>query len=248
MTVLRYMTAALFALPPAAAFAAEGSLRGSTASMNRQHDVAIEEELTFYRTPGAVLAEVAAGVLTELPGNDDYRVANVSFAYAVPEVRMFVERIAQQYRQACGERLVVTSLTRPKTRQPRNAHELSVHPAGMAVDLRISNRSACRTWIEATLLSLEQSQVIDVTRERTPPHYHVAVFPTPYKEYVQRIDAKSTVAVTIAPAESKPAVVHAAMMPLPKHGPDAAAWATAIAFVAFMLAGLMVFVRRPKSA
>lgn len=157
--------------------------------MSRQHNIALDEELTFYKTPGAVLAEVSAGTLTPLEGNEDYRIANVSFAYAVPEVRMLVERLAAQYRSACGEQLVVTSLTRPKVRQPRNAHVLSVHPAGMAVDLRISERASCRSWLESTLLELEGKQVLDVTRERTPPHYHVAVFPTPYREYAAELDA-----------------------------------------------------------
>ncbi|HEY0674409.1 MAG TPA: DUF5715 family protein [Longimicrobiales bacterium] len=189
MTIRTHALAALLALLPATAFAAGGSLRGSPSSMNRQHDIAVDEELTFYRTPGAILAEVAEGTLTSLDGNENYRVANVSFAYAVPEVRMFVERIAEQYRNACNEQLVVTSLTRPKNKQPRNAHVLSVHPAGMAVDLRISERAQCRSWLEKTLLSLEGEQVLDVTRERRPPHYHVAVFPTPYREYAARIDA-----------------------------------------------------------
>lgn len=193
--------------------AAANSLRGSPQSIRRQHGVALEESLTFYRTPGAIIAEVAAGTLTPLEGNGDYRVANVSFAYAVPEVRVFVEQLAQHYRSACGERLVVTSLTRPAARQPRNAHVLSVHPAGMAVDLRISRRVSCRVWLEKALLSLERAEVLDVTRERTPPHYHVAVFPSAYREYVARLEAqKPRPPVEVAPT-AEPEVVQAAMPP-----------------------------------
>ena len=33
-------------------------------------------------------------------------------------------------------------------------------------------------------MSLEGSGVLDVTRERYPPHYHIAVFTTPYQNYV----------------------------------------------------------------
>src|SRR5687767_14588468 len=98
-----YITAALVAIMPATAAAANGSLRGSPASMSRQHDIAMMEELTFYRSPGGVLAEVSAGTLTPLDGNADYTVANVSYAYAIPEVRLFVERLAAQYRSTCGE-------------------------------------------------------------------------------------------------------------------------------------------------
>ena len=38
---------------------------------------------------------------------------DVSFPFARPEVELFVQRLSGQYRRACGEQLVVTSLTRP---------------------------------------------------------------------------------------------------------------------------------------
>src|SRR5690606_4402484 len=85
------------------------------------------------------------------------------------------------------EKLVVTSLTRPASSQPRNSHALSVHPTGMAVDLRISQRAASREWLENTLLSLEADGLLDVTRERNPPHYHVALFPEAYMAHVERL-------------------------------------------------------------
>jgi hypothetical protein len=216
--------------------------------MDRQHDVAVEEELTFARTPDAVLREVMAGSLTELFGNDDYKIANVSFAYAVPEVRMLVERLAKQYRAACGEPLVITSLTRPRTKQPRNAHALSVHPAGMAVDLRISKSAHCRSWLENTLLSLENAQVLDATRERRPPHYHVAVFPTPYRLYVEKLEAnKPEPVVEVAPQPSAPVVMHAAVAPSTRSQPDAASAAAAIALITFAIAFGLVLHRERRS-
>jgi hypothetical protein len=229
------------AFVPATAFAAEGSLRGSPASMNRQHDVARDEELTFYRTPQAIQEEVEAGTLTPLEGNENYRIANVSFAYAVPEVRVFVERLSEQYRDACDEQLVVTSLTRPKSQQPRNAHVLSVHPAGMAVDLRISQNAQCRSWLENTLLSLESKQLLDVTRERYPPHYHVAVFPTPYREYVARLDAlKPKLAVIEPAAPQAPVIAQATVTPAPETAAASpGTWLTPLVFaLATLLSGL----------
>jgi hypothetical protein len=221
-------------LAPALAIAGEGSLRGSPQSMTKQHDVAVDEELTFYRTPAAVRREVEAGTLEPLLGNENYKIANVSFAYAVPEVRMMVERLSAQYRTACGEQLVVTSLTRPKAQQPRNAHVLSVHPAGMAVDLRISKRSACRNWLEKTLLSLESVSVLDVTRERTPPHYHIAVYPTPYREYVAKLEAveQERIAQSVQP-EPPPVVTHSAMAALPaRREASDRSWIAPLIFVA----------------
>ncbi len=244
MTLRPYLMTALLALTPATAFAAEGSLRGSPASMNRQHDVAREEELTFFKTPAAIQKEVEAGTLTPLEGNENYRIADVSFAYAVPEVRMFVERLSAQYRAACGEQLVVTSLTRPKSQQPRNAHVLSVHPAGMAVDLRISQLAECRSWLENTLLSLESQNVLDVTRERHPPHYHVAVFPTPYREYAERLDAmrpKPQLAAEPVTAAEAPVVMQQAGLASAQSngGGSVASYVAPIVFVlATLLSGL----------
>jgi hypothetical protein len=122
----------------------------------------------------------------------------VSFPYARPEVDLFLRRLAGQYHAACGERLVVTSLTRPTTRQPRNASDRSVHPTGMAVDLRYSWSRGCRAWLERVLLDLERAGVLDATLERHPAHYHVAIFPRAYDAYVERLVARQTTVVAEA--------------------------------------------------
>jgi LysM repeat protein len=163
------------------------TLRGSPQAMQRQHRVALQHDYTFMQTSAQVRRFVELGLLVRLPGNRDYELASVSHPYARPAVKLFVERLASQYRAACGEKLVVTSLTRPAREQPRNASHLSVHPAGMAVDLRVSGRAACRNWLERTLMSLERQGVLDAIRENRPPHYHIALFPEPYTRYVARI-------------------------------------------------------------
>jgi hypothetical protein len=230
------MALALLALMPAGLAASE-SLRGSRASMKHQHGVAKVEALEFQRTASEVMARVKNGALVALAGNDDYQLANVSFAYAVPEVRLLVERLSRQYRGACGEPLVVTSLTRPTRNQPRNAHALSVHPAGMAVDLRISDQAKCRSWVEGTLLSLERANVLDVTRERHPPHYHVAVFPSAYRDYVERLEAGNpppAVKQTIASLE--PVIAHAAMVtPVAADGQRSDVWEFVLVSVLMMM-------------
>jgi hypothetical protein len=169
------------------------SLRGSAASMVEQNRVAKDHGLSFYRTPDEIRQGVARGELTELSGNADYEVADfVRFAYLQPAVHLFVERLAAQYREACGQKLVVTSAVRPSNGQPVNSHRLSVHPAGMAVDLRVSDRAACRDWLENALLNLERRGVLNGIREFHPPHYHVAVYPEQYLAYAeQRIAAEA---------------------------------------------------------
>jgi hypothetical protein len=169
----------------AAPFLEAQTLLGSHESLLRQNEEAREHDFTYLRTTVDVRDYVQQGLLVRLPGSSDYELAdNVSFPYARPEVKTFVERLSDQYHSACGERLVVTSLTRPITRQPANASAISVHPTGMAIDLRRSDSSGCRLWLETVLLDLENKGVIEATREQYPPHYHVAVFPNPYLQYV----------------------------------------------------------------
>ena len=158
-------------------------LHGSHASMLHQHAVAVALDYRFVRTPAQVKALVADSALERVTPNEHLRLSNVSYPYARPAVRDFIEWLAGEYASATGSPLVVTSLTRPTSRQPKNASPLSVHPAGMAVDLRIPARGAALDWLEHELLSLEQAGVIDVTREHHPPHLHVAVFPEQYAKY-----------------------------------------------------------------
>jgi hypothetical protein len=166
------------------------SLRGSTASLDRQVRSAEAHDFTFIETPAQVQRFVTAGYLVPVRANRDLDLHGVSHAVARPETRTFILRLAEQYRRACGEKLVVTSLTRPLSRQPGNASSRSVHPTGMAVDFRRSNNMACRSWLERTLLSLEGEGVLEATRESYPPHYHVAVFPRPYARYVEALTTR----------------------------------------------------------
>lgn len=181
------------------------SLMGSRDSLLRQNAEARDHDFTYLRTSSDVRSFARKGLLVRLRGNSDYRLASdyVSFPYARPEVKLFIERLADQYREACGERLYVTSLTRPITRQPRNASHLSVHPTGMAVDLRRSHRESCRQWLEETLLYLEGREVLEATRERYPPHYHVTLFPKPYMRYLGADAPSVQVAKSTASSSSK---------------------------------------------
>jgi hypothetical protein len=189
-----------------------GELGGSITSMKHQHGVAVEQHYTFLKTPAQVREFVEEGRLVELVGNADYLLNKVSFPYARAEVRMFVEHLATDYRAATGEPLVVTSLTRPDALQPRNAHQLSVHPAGMAVDFRVPDNASHRVWFEKTLLELETRGLIDATRERYPPHYHVAVFGEPYSAYAKKRDAAAAVAAAVT---ATPMTALASVLPSP---------------------------------
>lgn len=164
------------------------SLSGGRRVMQEQFAKGEEYDYTPLRDAAHVKRFVELGLLVPMPGNADYRLHQVSFPYARAEVKLLVERLSRQYRNACGEQLVVTSLTRPLNRQPPNSSRFSVHPRGMAIDLRRSHSAACRNWLEDVLLHLEGRGVLDVTLERRPPHYHVAVYTHEYAAYVERLE------------------------------------------------------------
>lgn len=187
------------------------TLRGSPKSMQRQNSIAKDHGLTFVRTEADIEQLVAEGALVRVEPTEALEIADfVRWPIARPEMRLFLERLATQYHEATGEKLVVTSLTRPSSRQPRNSHALSVHPTGMAVDLRVSQRAGSRAWLESALLGLERNRILDVTREYNPPHYHVALFPAAYMEYVTPILAQEAEeaerAEAMARAESEAAL------------------------------------------
>lgn len=203
MTSMRATTRALLGCATAAlsltllapSGAGAQSLRGSPASLDVQNRMARFHDYTYIETAQQVRFFVEQGWLVRVRPNRDFTLHAVSFPYARPEVALFLERLASQYRAACGEQLVVTSLTRPTSRQPRNASDRSVHPTGMAVDLRYSGDRRCRNWLEDVLLSLERGGVLDVTLERYPRHYHVALFPRQYASYVDNLLARQTTRV-----------------------------------------------------
>lgn len=191
------------------------SLSGGRRVMQEQFAKGEEYDYTPLKNPAHVQRFVELGLLVPLAGNANYHIDDeVSFSYARPEVKLLVERLSRQYRSACGEVLVVTSLTRPLNRQPSNSSPYSVHPRGMAVDLRRSNSRACRGWLEDVLLHLERSGTLDVTRERRPPHYHIAVYTHAYAAYVDQLQdsgervADTRVAEALLPANPpQPAVL-----------------------------------------
>lgn len=173
------------------------SLRPSRPSLLRQVYAAHDHGYPYARSSREVRDLVSRGHLVRLAGNGDYELKErMTFPYARPEVRLFIERLARQYRSRCGEKLTVTSLVRPTSRQPRNASPLSVHPTGMAMDLRVSWKRGCRAWLEGTLIRLETAGVLEAARERYPPHYHVVLFPRPYRDYVERLTGQQVLVDT----------------------------------------------------
>jgi hypothetical protein len=192
-------------LPVTAAVHAQ-SLDGSRESLIRQNLGAQEQGFSYLRTVADVQEFANLGLLVPVRGNNDFELAGdeVSFPVARPEVKSFLEWFGHQYHVNCGEPLVVTSLTRPTSRQPHNASEISVHPTGIAADLRRSDRTSCRRWLEANLLDLEGKGVIEATRERWPAHYHVAVFGPALERFLTSQPDLPSVEMKIAALSQEP--------------------------------------------
>jgi hypothetical protein len=172
--------ATLLAVGPAAQ-AQRGSqrpeaLRGSKASVEKMYDFARRNGFTFYLTPYTLDDAIAKGKLVPLTGDENYELTRgVGFSYATTEAREFITQFAPQYLAACGAPLVVTSAARPTSRQPRNANPHSVHPTGIAVDIRRPYPGPCLTWVRTALAELEARGFVEATEERHPVHLHLAV-------------------------------------------------------------------------
>ena len=157
-------------------------LHGSQESVQKMWDFATMHGLTFYQTPRDIDRAVSEGKLVPLDGDASYQLKQgVGFSYATREAKQFVVSFAPQYAAACGAPLVVTSAARPTSRQPRNSNPYSVHPTGIAVDLRRPPAGPCQRWLRNALAELEEQGYVEATEERHPVHLHVAVLTEPGK-------------------------------------------------------------------
>ncbi len=170
----------LLLVVPAAHPAHAQSLRGSPAKVERAYRFAQSRGIAFTPTRSAVTNGVRDGAYVPLRPSGSMRLKGVALPYVRPATRSFVVALASRYRAACKAPLVVTSAIRPTAAQRllRNGVEKSVHPTGMAVDLRAPVGS-CRLWLRRELLAASRRGVVDATEERRPAHFHVTVFRAP---------------------------------------------------------------------
>ncbi len=172
------LVAAALAATLGARPAAAQTLRGSRTAVDRAYSYAMRRGVPFSRSRREVEAQASAGHLVRLGGSSNYRLRGVALPYVRPATRSLVADLASRYRQACREQLVVTSAVRPTSVRLPNSVTKSVHPTGLAVDLR-APRGRCRPWLRDELLSMERRGLIDATEERRPAHFHVVVLRAP---------------------------------------------------------------------
>jgi hypothetical protein len=144
------------------------------------YDFAVRYRYPFYLTPTNLDTAIAHGKLVALTGDANYELTRgVGFSYSTPEAKQFVTQFAPQYLAACGMPLTVTSAARPMSRQPHNANPLSVHPTGIAVDIRRPPPGPCLNWVRGALAELETKGIVEATEEHHPVHLHIAVLQAP---------------------------------------------------------------------
>lgn len=167
-------------LAAAASVAGAQTLLGSHAAVERAYLYAKRRGLEFNATKVDVRRGVRDGDYVRLAGNQHFRLKGVAMPYVRPSTQAYVVDLADRHEAVCHTPMVVTSAIRPEAQQRRlaNGVALSVHPTGMAVDLRVP-RGRCRTWLRRELLADERAGLIDATEERHPAHLHVIVFRAP---------------------------------------------------------------------
>jgi LysM repeat protein len=168
------MTVAVAALVLPLASSPAQTLKGSHASVELMYTAAHSHDLAFLKTRDDVYAAAMSGALEMISITEDLTLNKVAYPFVLPYTHRFADSLAAAYHAGCGERLEVTSGSRPIDEQPRNASPESVHPTGMAVDFHKPG-GACLTWLRTNLLALENRGVIEATEEKHPAHFHVAV-------------------------------------------------------------------------
>lgn len=156
------------------------SLRGSHAKVERAYDFAKRRGIDFTASRADIREGVREGEYVRLGGGTNYRLKGVAVPYVRPATRTYVVDLAAKYRVACRAPMVITSAMRPTALQKKipNGIEKSVHPTGMAIDLRVPS-GKCRTWLRRELLEDAHDGFVDATEERHPAHFHVIVFRAP---------------------------------------------------------------------
>lgn len=171
------LAAILSAVLPGATLGAQ-TLRGSRAAVDRAFHTAKRRDLPFVRSRREVERLAREGDYVRLATTRDVRLKGVTTPYVRPLTRSFLRTFAARYQRSCGGPLVVTSAMRPTSVRLVNSTQRSVHPTGMAVDLR-APAGSCRSWMRRELLAYERRGVVDATEERHPAHFHVVVYRAP---------------------------------------------------------------------
>ena len=111
-----------------------------------------------------------------VPFEGPYLLVLAKRPYALPSTVAFVTQMSVAYNAAGCGKLVVRDALRLTTERPKNGSIHSVHPAGMAIDIRVKYiKSECADWLRSYFRLKEAAGKVDGTHELEPEHLHVVV-------------------------------------------------------------------------
>lgn len=149
---------------------------GELTTSERQFEYAKAHEIPFMDSEVEYQRNVRSGYFVLLSHPDI--TISARRKYVLPQTANFIYRVAHQFRKAGCNRLHINGAGRLTTERPKNGSVHSVHPVGMALDLKVINLSKnCHTILWNILHEYEAGQEADSTRELHPEHFHVVVIP-----------------------------------------------------------------------
>jgi len=163
---------------------------GQYTTSRQQYDFAKGQGREFFNSE-TYQQKIASGELVKLEGPNIRIVVkhkNPTIPYVLVGTRDFIVSLSNDRALAgCGPTIVTDALRLLDRAVPSNASMFSLHYAGMAVDLRVTDLSPeCESWMNTYLLDKEAKMVVDATREhwkmvdgiKVPNHHFHLVVPS----------------------------------------------------------------------
>ena len=149
---------------------------GCQTTSEQQLQYALDHQLPRMTTEAEYQSRVDSGYFVRLEG--PFLDVRARRPYALPTTVAFLIRMSQAYSAAgCGQLIIMDAL-RLTTERPVNGSVYSVHPTGMAVDIRTKYIPIeCADWLRAYVSQKEAAGEVDGTQELRPEHLHVVVVP-----------------------------------------------------------------------
>lgn len=159
---------------------------GEVSSSEQQYGYATEQHVPFMTSEALYQSSIQDGRLVLLAG--PYLDVQAKRPFVLPSTAAFVRRLSAEYYAAGCGLLVVTDAARLTSERPWGSSIHSVHPAGMAVDIRTRYIPIeCADWLRAYVSQMEAEGKVDGTQEWKPEHLHLVVPLEPRGPYLVQV-------------------------------------------------------------
>ena len=153
---------------------------GCYTTSEQQRSFALSKGLPLASNEAEYRALIANGTFVRLESGPYLQVL-AGRPYVRAETAQFVQQMAQSYSGAGCGRMIVIGAGRLTTEIYENSSPFTVHPFGMAVDIRTNARfgisTTCADWLRAYAKEKEAELLADGTHELDPEHLHLVVVP-----------------------------------------------------------------------